>query len=58
VHKRLDLLMHARNKSACTRETEFVCDARMVVCAIVITCSKWITCTVMLCAQYACAQFY
>jgi hypothetical protein len=48
--------VHAGKQSVCTRRTKFVCDARMVACVVVITCSEWITCTIMLCAQYACVH--
>jgi hypothetical protein len=55
VHKRLDSLVCTGKQSVCTRKTKLVCDARMVVCIVEITCSEWITHTVVLCAQYACA---
>lgn len=38
------------------RKTKFVCDARMVLRTVEITCLEWITHTVLLCAQYACAH--
>jgi hypothetical protein len=49
VHKRLDSLVRTGKQSVRTRKTELVCDARMVVHAVVITCSEWITCTVKCC---------
>jgi hypothetical protein len=56
AHKRLDSLVHAMEAVYAHKENKFACDAKMVARTVEITCSKWITHTVMLCAQYACAR--
>jgi hypothetical protein len=56
VHKRLDSLVCAGKQFARTRRTQFPCDAKMVARIVVITCSEWITHTVMLGDQYTCAR--
>jgi len=58
VQKRLDLLVRVGKQSMHTRRTEFVCGTIMAAHRIVITCSKWITLTIMLCAQFSCAHSY
>jgi hypothetical protein len=54
VHRRLDLLVRTWKQSARIRKTELACDARMVARIEEITCSEWITRTLVLCTQYAC----
>jgi hypothetical protein len=50
AHKRMDSLVHEGKQYACMRNFFCVYDAIMVAGIVVITCSEWFTCTIILCA--------
>jgi hypothetical protein len=50
--------VHVGTQRSCMRKLELVGDAIMVARAVVNMCLEWITCTIVLCAQYAHAHSF